>query len=324
MALLGFSLAALIGLSLGMLGGGGSILTVPIFVYVLGFGAKEAIAMSLAVVGATSLFGAASHWRAGNVDLRVALIFGAVAMVGTYLGARLAIYFSDAAQLALFAVVMLLAAYFMFRGRREPASKQATTSLPGSAPVTPPTPGAPAPATAARPAGRMPLGLIAAEGIAVGVLTGLVGVGGGFLIVPALVLLGKLPMREAVGTSLLVIALKSFAGFYGYLDQVVVDWGFMAGFTGVAIVGIVIGTALVSRIPQRALQRAFAVFLLVMGSWLLYQNRGVLTRTASPAAGNAPVPPATTSMAEPGVAHDDYDIHLDAGGEPPLAELEAI
>src|SRR5690606_26972699 len=112
--LLGFSLAALIGLSLGMLGGGGSILTVPIFVYVLGFGAKEAIAMSLAVVGATSLFGAASHWRAGNVDLRVALIFGAVAMVGTYLGARLAVYFSDAAQLALFAVVMLLAAYFMF------------------------------------------------------------------------------------------------------------------------------------------------------------------------------------------------------------------
>src|SRR5690606_20321361 len=113
-----------------------------------------------------------------------------------------------------------------------------------------------------------------------------------------------------------------FAGFYGYLDQVVVDWGFMAGFTGVAIVGIVIGTALVSRIPQRALQRAFAVFLLVMGSWLLYQNRGVLTRTASPAAGNAPVPPATTSMAEPRVAHDDY--HLDAGGEPPLAELEAL
>src|SRR5690625_6677451 len=99
MVLLGLSLAALIGLSLGILGGGGSILTVPIFVYILGFDAKEAIAMSLAVVGTTSLFGAASHWRAGNLDLRVALIFGIVAIVGTYLGARLAVFFTGAAQL---------------------------------------------------------------------------------------------------------------------------------------------------------------------------------------------------------------------------------
>lgn len=257
MAVIGLALAALIGLSLGILGGGGSILTVPIFVYILGFGAKEAIAMSLAVVGATSLFGAVSHWRAGNVNLRVALIFGIVAMVGTYLGARLAVFFSGAAQLALFAVVMLLAAYFMFRGRREPDGGKATPE-------------------ARERAGGMPLGLIVLEGIAVGVLTGLVGVGGGFLIVPALVLLGKIPMKEAVGTSLLVIALKSFAGFYGYLGQVEVAWGFMAAFTAVAVVGIVIGTAVVRRIPQRALQRAFAVFLMVMGTWLLYQNRSVV------------------------------------------------
>src|SRR5690606_20392361 len=115
MTTLGIALAALIGLSLGLLGGGGSILTVPIFVYVLGFGAKEAIAMSLAVVGATSLLGAIGHWRVGNVNLRVAGIFGVVAMAGTYVGARLAVYFSGAAQLMLFAVVMLAAAYFMFR-----------------------------------------------------------------------------------------------------------------------------------------------------------------------------------------------------------------
>src|SRR3970282_1251530 len=115
MMILGLALAALIGLSLGMLGGGGSILTVPIFVYVLGFEAKEAIAMSLAVVGATSLFGAAGHWGAGNVNLRVAVIFGVVAMAGTYAGARLAVFFSGAAQLTLFALVMLLAAIFMFR-----------------------------------------------------------------------------------------------------------------------------------------------------------------------------------------------------------------
>jgi uncharacterized protein len=259
MVLLGLALAALIGLSLGLLGGGGSILTVPIFVYVLGFGAKDAIAMSLAVVGAVSLFGAAGHWRAGNVNLRVALIFGAVAMVGTYGGARLSVFFSGAAQLALFAVVMLLAAVFMFRDDRLPV---AVTDADGRV-------GAPA-------GGGMPLGLIVAEGLAVGVLTGLVGVGGGFLIVPALVLLGKVPMKQAVGTSLLVIAMKSATGFLGYLGQVEIPWAFMAVFTGVAIVGILGGTYLVRFVPQAALKRAFAVFLLVMGGFILYQNRGVI------------------------------------------------
>jgi uncharacterized membrane protein YfcA len=273
--LLGLALAALIGLSLGLLGGGGSILTVPIFVYVLGFGAKEAIAMSLAVVGAVSLFGAAGHWRAGNVNLRVALVFGAVAMVGTYLGARLAVYFSGAAQLALFAAVMLLAAFFMFREKRpkrgsagaepellaETADEDALRDaavLPGGAPVE-----------------RMPLGLIVIEGLAVGVLTGLVGVGGGFLIVPALVLLGKIPMKQAVGTSLLVIAMKSATGFLGYLGQVEVAWGFMTLFTAVAISGILAGTYLVQFVPQAALKRAFAIFLVVMGSFILYENRAV-------------------------------------------------
>jgi uncharacterized protein len=273
MALLGLALAALIGLSLGLLGGGGSILTVPIFVYVLGFGAKEAIAMSLAVVGAVSLFGAASHWRAGNVNLRVALVFGGVAMVGTYLGARLAVFFSGAAQLALFAVVMLMAAFFMFREKKplraeeeewlaetaDVEAMQDAAVLPGGAPVE-----------------RMPLGLIVVEGLAVGVLTGLVGVGGGFLIVPALVLLGKIPMKQAVGTSLLVIAMKSAAGFLGYMGQVEVPWGFMTIFTAVAITGILLGTYLVQYVSQAALKRAFAVFLLVMGGFILYQNRAVL------------------------------------------------
>ena len=253
MLVLGIALGALVGLALGLLGGGGSILTVPIFVYVLGFGAKEAIAMSLAVVGAVSLFGAAGHWRAGNVDLRVALVFGAVAMAGTYLGARLAVFFSGAAQLILFAMVMLLAAWFMFHPRKVDARGPAPAGL-----------------------GQMPLALIVAEGLAVGVLTGLVGVGGGFLIVPALVLLGKVPMKQAVGTSLLVIAMKSAAGFLGYLGQVQVAWGLMAVFTAVAVGGILLGTYLVRFVPQAALQRAFAVFLVVMGTFILYQNRGVL------------------------------------------------
>jgi uncharacterized protein len=271
--LLGFAAAALIGLSLGLLGGGGSILTVPIFVYLLGFGAREAIAMSLAVVGAVSLFGAAGHWRAGNVNVRVALIFGSVAMVGTYLGARLAIFVSGAAQLALFAVVMLVAAVFMFRDRG--TAPELLAGPAGEVPVQP-----------------MPLGLIVVEGMAVGVLTGLVGVGGGFLIVPALVLLGKLPMKQAVGTSLLVIAMKSATGFLGYLDQVVVPWGFMALFTMVAMVGIVGGTYLVRFVSQAQLRRTFAVFLVVMGSFILYQNRSVVlphaTAEARPGAVAAP------------------------------------
>jgi uncharacterized membrane protein YfcA len=251
MVILGLALATLIGLSLGLLGGGGSILTVPIFVYVLGFEAKTAIAMSLAVVGATSAVGAVGHWRAGNVNMRVAAIFGVFAMGGTYLGARLAVYFSGAAQLTLFAAVMLAAAWFMFR---PPRLRDAGAENP------PP----------------MSLVLIVVEGLAVGVLTGLVGVGGGFLIVPALVLLGGVPMKEAVGTSLLVIALKSAAGFAGYLGQVEVDWPFMSLFTLMAVLGIALGTYLVRFVPQHALRRAFAVFLVLMGSLILYQNRAVV------------------------------------------------
>ncbi|QYJ16302.1 hypothetical protein Rxycam_02135 [Rubrobacter xylanophilus DSM 9941] len=244
----GLVLAALMGVLLGLLGGGGSILAVPIFVYVLGYGAKEAIAMSLAVVGVTSLFAAVGHWRRGNANLRVALIFGAVAMAGTYLGARLAVFFSDAAQLALFAGVMLLAAFFMFRD--------------GGAPE-------------AEPHG-MPLALIVFEGISVGVLTGLVGVGGGFLIVPALVLLGRVPMKIAIGTSLLVIAMKSAAGFVGYLGQVDVPWTYMTAFTLVAMLGSLGGSFLANFLPQRTLKKGFAAFLTLMGALILAQNVSTL------------------------------------------------
>jgi uncharacterized membrane protein YfcA len=251
--LLGFLLALLVGLSLGLLGGGGSILAVPIFVYVLGFSPKESIAMSLAVVGATSLVGAIRHGRGGNLNLRVALIFGPFAMGGAYLGARLAASVSGAAQLALFAIVMLLAAVFMFRDRPPRRSRRLALERPVLA-----------------------LALIVLEGLAVGVLTGLVGVGGGFLIVPALVLLTGLPMKEAVGTSLLIIAMNSGAGFAGYLPQVEVEWAFMAGFASVAVAGIWVGTHLVRYVSPRALRRAFAVFLLVMGAWILYSNRSAL------------------------------------------------
>jgi uncharacterized protein len=271
MATLGLLLGALIGLSLGLLGGGGSILTVPVFVYLLGFGAKEAIAMSLAVVGATAAFGAVAHWRSGNVVLRTAFLFGTVAMAGTYLGARLAVYFTESAQLLLFAVVMLLAAVLMLRDRGPEPTGDARGP---AAPLT-----------------GLQYGLIVLEGLGVGVLTGLVGVGGGFLIVPALVLLGGLPMRQAVGTSLVVIAMKSTAGFYGYLDQVEIPWTFVGMFTGVAIVGALAGSYMAERVPQRVLKQSFAGLLLLVGGFLLYENLPARSPAAAPpaAASDAPV-----------------------------------
>jgi uncharacterized membrane protein YfcA len=252
---LGVALAVGVGLSLGLLGGGGSILTVPILVYVVGLDPKEAIASSLAVVGAASLIGVPSHWRAGNVNPRVAALFGVVAMGGTFLGTQLAAHVSGTTQLVLFALVMLLAATFMLRDRRP-------TADPSGSSLSRLTPG-----RAAR---------VAAAGIGVGVLTGLVGVGGGFLIVPALVLLLEVPMREAVGTSLLVIALNAATGFAGYLGQVAVNWGVTVGFAGAAAAGILVGSTASRFVSPGALRRGFALFLVGMGVFILYQNRLVL------------------------------------------------
>lgn len=256
--IVGYALAALIGLSLGVMGGGGSILTVPIFVYVLGFDPKLAIAMSLPVVGGTSLIGAASHWKAGNVNLKTASLFGVIAMAGAYVGARLAIFLSGHLQLALLALVMLAAAVSMLRSARSDARR-----------------GDP-------PAERaMALGLLVPVALAVGLLTGIVGIGGGFLVVPALVVLARVPMKQAVGTSLLVIAMNSAAGFAGYLGHVSLPWGFVAGFTAVAAAGILAGTYLVRYVSPSALKRGFAVFLLLMGAFILYKNRASLRPPAA-------------------------------------------
>jgi uncharacterized membrane protein YfcA len=255
MSLLGLLLGLLIGLSLGLLGGGGSILTVPILVYVLHYGVKPAIPMSLAVVGATSAVGAVVHARGGTINLRAALAFGPIGMAGSFLGSRLATHFSAEAQLILFAIVMLLAAGFMLRGsfRKAQPSTRAESRL-------------------AHPA------LVALIGAAVGLLTGILGVGGGFLIVPALVLLAGVPMREAVGTSLLVIALTSTAGVVGYLGQVSIDWGEVALFTLVACAGVLMGASLVRYVPQTALRRAFAVFLVIVGAFILLRARPAADR----------------------------------------------
>ena len=246
-ALLG---AVAIGLVLGLLGSGGSILTVPVLVYLAGQPDKVAIAESLAIVGAIAAVGAVPYARQQLVDWRSVLYFGVPGIVGTYGGAALSAYVPGAVQLALFAVVMLLAAGLMLRGKKGPEEG-------GGA--------------------RQAAWLIAVEGLVVGVLTGLVGVGGGFLIVPALVLLGGLPMRLAVGTSLLIVAAKSAAGFVKYLDVLAsigqrVDWELIGLFAAVGIVGSLAGNALSQRVPQAQLKRGFAVFLIVMGVFILYRE----------------------------------------------------
>ena len=208
------------------------------------------------MVGATSLFGAVPHWREGCVRLRTGLVFGLAAMAGAFLGAEyLAPFLSGATQLALFGAVMLVAAFFMFR-ESESARDAAGTEKGALASTY--------------------LLLLFALGGAVGTLTGLVGVGGGFLIVPALVLLAKVPMKEAVGTSLLVIAMNSFAGFAGYLGEVSFQWRLMALFAALAVAGSFAGTYLARFVPHGALKRSFAVFLIIMAVFILYENRGAM------------------------------------------------
>jgi uncharacterized membrane protein YfcA len=210
-------LAVFVGVALGLLGGGGSIMTVPLLAYVAGMDAKQAIATSLLVVGVTSTVGAISHARAGRVQWRTGLIFGAAGMAGAYAGGLLAKFIPGTVLLIGFAVMMIATAIAMLRGRKNIDSGGVEH--------------------------RMPVMKIIAEGLIVGLVTGLVGAGGGFLVVPALALLGGLPMPIAVGTSLIVIAMKSFAGLGGYLSSVQIDWGLALAVTAAAVLGALIGRA---------------------------------------------------------------------------------
>jgi len=247
---LGFALAGVIGLSLGLLGGGGSILAVPVLVYVLGFTMKQAVPMSLAVVGTTSLFGAVSHHRDRNIRWDAAMAFGPAAIVGAFAGGKLGLAVSSRLQLVIFAVLMLAAAGSMYFG----------PALWGG--------GNPAPTRA-----RRPLPMIAVLGLLVGAITGFVGIGGGFLYVPALVLLGGLVMKQAVGTSLVLIVLSCTAGLTSYLGRVEIPWRDTLLFTSLAVVGVLIGSRLVRRVSQTNLRRAFAVMLVIMGVLVLLKPR---------------------------------------------------
>ena len=244
---LGFSFAILIGVSLGLLGGGGSLLTVPVFVYVLGYGVKESVAMSLVVVGLTSAYGASGYWRRGNVNLHTALIFAPATMLASLAGAEVALHVSARLQLAVFGGVLLLAAVFMFVGQGLMSRAHGT--------------------------GRKALRLIAVIGAVVGFLTGLVGVGGGFLFVPALVLLGGLHMKEAVGTSLLLLAISCASSFLHYVGKVPLDWPAIGLFTALAFIGVIVGTIMGKHVSQVGLRRTFAVFLALMSAFVLIKGK---------------------------------------------------
>ncbi len=268
MTLLGAVLGLIVGITMGLLGGGGSILTVPIFVYVLGIAPKSAIAMSLASVGATSALGAVSHWRQGSVDLRVAGIFGGFAMAAAFAGARVAGRVPETVQLTLFGVVVLTSAVLMLRSARKAPDERPPASL--GNPDGPLLDGAPV--QVAVPPKELRWAWIALQGIGVGLLTSMIGVGGGFIIVPALVLIGGLSMRQAVGTSLFVITMNALSGFAGYVGQVPIDWPVVGLFAGAAGVGILAGSRYSQRVPQATLKRAFALLLLVVGAYVLYRR----------------------------------------------------
>jgi uncharacterized membrane protein YfcA len=246
MYVLAIALSVLIGIALGLLGGGGSMLTTPILLYAMHLPAKEAIATSLIVVGTTSATAAIQHARSGNVSWQAGFIFGVAGMTGAYVGGRGAAYVPDRLLLGLFAAMMLGTAAAMFRGRKDDGVEAGDDAPP-----------------------FLKTALI---GLVVGVVPGLVGAGGGFLIVPALTLAAGLPMRKAVGTSLLVIALNSVAGYAGHAGHVSVDYGLAASVTSAAVAGSFVGSALNKRIPAAALRKGFAVFVLVLGLFVMSQQ----------------------------------------------------
>jgi len=258
---LGYVLAIAIGLSLGLIGGGGSVLAVPIMVYVLGVPAKSAIAMSMFVVGFVSLLGVIPHWQRGNVNVKTFMVFTPAAMLGTLIGAKIAglPWVSDTFQLVAFGIVMVVTSLFMIRksGRKPPLSSVGAMARHEPQPHH----------------GSLPKWLlIPLEGIVVGMVTGFVGVGGGFLIIPALVLLGGIPMKEAVGTSLLIIAFKSAIGFMEYLNHVTLDWQLMLTFTLAASIGMGAGVYLSRRIDGRHLQTGFGYFVLAVAVFVLLKR----------------------------------------------------
>ena len=259
------------GLLLGTLGSGGSILALPAFVYAAGLPVKSSVATSLAVVGATSLIGAilakrrcSTHGCPGQeVDGRVTALMTVGGLAGAFAGSRLAALVPAQAQMLLFGLVMLGAAAGMLR--RRPQKQYVLTASNQGTRIAGKTEAAESPAP--------PRLLVLPLGVGVGLLTGVVGVGGGFLIVPALTLLARVPVKRAAAMSLWIIAANSAAGLVGYLGHVPVAWGAAGLFLAVAVVGLIAGQRLAARAQPQGLQTAFALFLVVVGVFTVIKTQ---------------------------------------------------
>ncbi len=243
--------AILIGVTLGLLGSGGSILTVPVLTYLVGQETKVAIATSLMIVGIITLFAGIPYALQKQIKWRTVFVFGLPGILGAMTGAWGAHFVSDAVQMLIFSILLLMASYLMF----EPIKlKEANHEHSERA-----------------------MHQIIIDGFIAGTITGLVGVGGGFLIIPALVLLGGLSMRLAIGTSLIIVAMNSFAGFLGYITvlenlELALDWHVIIIFSILGILGSWAGKKLGNNIKQIHLKKGFAVFLILMGVFILYEN----------------------------------------------------
>ena len=260
--------ASLIGLTLGLIGSGGSAITVPVLVYLVGHGGKVSIAESMAIVGIISLVAAVPYGRKHQIDWHSVVYFGVPGMLGTYIGSWLGGLANELIQLMLFGFILLIAAASMLR----------RTQTVGDTQSEQPTFHAPSQSTEKEAASAIaestPTALILLEGMVVGLITGFVGVGGGFLIVPALVILGKLPMRLAIGTSLVIIAAKSAIGFWKYQHDLIqlnlsVDPNTIAIFASIGILGSVVGRLINTQLNQAKLQTLFAIFLIAIGSLVI-------------------------------------------------------
>ena len=241
LALLG---AALIGLSLGLTGAGGSIITLPVLVYLAGLPPKEAVGLSLFIVGAAALVGAIRRFRSGEIHLKAVLLFAISGMAGAAGGARLTPLVSGKVLMVIFAVLMLAVAINMLVGKRIEADPKAECR---------------------------PVRCLLA-GLGVGVLTGFIGVGGGFLLMPALVKFAKLPLRVATGTSLAVISFNSAAGFVSHFGEAPPRWTLAITFAAIAAAGVLLGSFFAKRLPVARLRQGFAFMVIITGSFVLWQS----------------------------------------------------
>lgn len=258
----------LIGLTLGLLGAGGSAITVPVLIYLVGHGTKESITESMAIVGLIAIAAAVPYANSKQIDWRSVLFFGLPGMLGTLVGAWLGGLAAEAIQLVVFGGVLLAAALLMLRkpGKTDSLSDERSQ--------------------------RSPAWKIGLEGIFAGILTGFVGVGGGFLIVPALVILGKLPMRLAIGTSLVIIAFQAAVGFTKYefylvANNMSVDWQTILIFAVIGIIGSIIGRQINTRLNQQKLKNVFAGFLLLLGGFVIVHEGGKYLHTTVPASAHS-------------------------------------